>query len=298
MLTDTETRATDIDLAVANLAEAVHRRLAAAWNDANGNDKGNAKAPGDAPADALGLQLQLAERVVDDTEPLHLAAAVAAVRRHCAVAPGDAVAKRLERHLEDLRAAPWDGALRRWTLAMWLRGQVGDREVCWQSPEPGLDGVRTITTLRQAEYIGRLQHHITGTVAEMATKVDDPEALRHFYAIGDPWTSGTVVTIVQDPENRLTVEYHFGMLSRDPNPAERAYADALVQAIADAAREERATWEAGWQQARTAVRNAPRLARTETGEPDLLAGLDTPAAMARFADDLDGPFGAAADAGD
>ncbi len=33
-----------------------------------------------APTDALGLKLQLAERVVDDTEPLHLAEAVAACR--------------------------------------------------------------------------------------------------------------------------------------------------------------------------------------------------------------------------
>ncbi|MYD96402.1 MAG: hypothetical protein F4X98_03310, partial [Gammaproteobacteria bacterium] len=258
MLTDTETRATDIDLAIAAMAEAVHRRLAAAWNGADGgNDNGNAKALGDAPADALGLELQLAERGVDDTEPLQLAAAVAAVRRHCAAAPGDAVAKRLERHLEDLRAAPWDGALRRWTLAMWVRGQVGESDVRWESPEPGLDGVRAITTWRQAAYIRRLQHHITGTVAEVAVKVDDPEALRHFYAIGDPWTSGTAVTIVQDPADRLTVEYHFGTFSRDPNPAERAYADALVQAIADAARDGRATWEASWQQARAAARNEP-----------------------------------------
>ena len=57
MLTDTETRATDVDLAIAAMAEAVHRRLAAAWNDADGKDKGNAKALGDAPADALGLEL-------------------------------------------------------------------------------------------------------------------------------------------------------------------------------------------------------------------------------------------------
>ena len=288
MLTDTETRATDIDLAVAAMAEAVHRRLAEAWNGALG----------DAPADALGLELQLAERVVVDTEPLHLAAAVAAVRRHCAAAPGDAVAQRLERHLEDLRAAPWDGALRRWTLAMWARGQVGDRDVRWQSPEPGLDGVQAITTWRQAAYIGRLQHHITGTVAEMAAKVASPGTLRHFYAIGDPWTSGTTVTIVQDPADQLAVEYHFGMLSRDPNPAERAYADALVRAIADAARDGRATWEASWQRARAAARNEPTPPLTETGEPDLAAGLDTPAAMARFADDLDGPFGTAAGAGD
>lgn len=288
MLTDTKTRATDIDLAIVAMADAVHRRLAAAWNGADG----------DTPTDALGLQLQLAERVVDDTEPLHLAAAVAAARRHCATAPGDAVAQRLERHLEDLRAAPWDGALRRWTLAMWVRGQVGDRDVRWQSPEPGLDGVRTIKTLRQAEYIGRLQHHITGTLAEMATKVESPRTLHHFYAIGNPWTSGTAVTIAQDPEDRLTVEYHFGMLSRDPNPAERAYADALVRAIADAARDGRATWEAGWQQARAAARNQPTPPLAETGEPDLAAGLDTPAAMALFADDLDGPFGTAAGAGD
>ena len=223
---------------------------------------------------------------------------MAAVRRHCAAAPGDGVATRLERHLEDLRAAPWDGALRRWTLAMWIRGEDRYRDVRWQSPEPRLDGVQAITTWRQAAYIGRLQHHITGTVAEVAAKVDDPEALRHFYAIGDPWTSGTVVTIVQDPEDRLTVEYHFGMFSRDPNPAERAYADALVQAIADAAREERATWEAGWEQARAAVRDAPEPALTETGEPDLLAGLDTPEAMAQLAADLDGPFGTAVGAGD
>ena len=288
MLTDTETRTSGIDVAISAMAEAVHRRLAEAWIGADG----------DAPADALGLELQLAERVVDDTEPLHLAAAVAAVRRHCAAAPGDAVAKRLECHLEDLRAAPWDGALRRWTLAMWLRGQVGDREVCWQSPEPGLDGVQAITTWRQAAYIGRLQHHITGTVAEVAVKVDDPEALRHFYAIGNPWTSGTTVTIIQDPENRLTVEYHFGMLSRDPNPAERAYADALVRAITDAARDGRATWEASWQQARAAAPNEHTPPLTETGEPDLAAGLDAPAAMARFADDLDGPFGTAAGTGD
>ena len=223
---------------------------------------------------------------------------MAAVRRHCAAAPGDAVAKRLERHLEDLQAAPWDGALRRWTLATWVRGQVGDHDVRWQSPEPGLDGLRTITTWRQAEYIGRLQHHITGTVAEMATKVESPGTLRHFYAIGDPWTSGTTVTIVQDPADQLAVEYHFGMLSRDPNPAERAYADALVRAIADAARDGRATWEASWRQARTAVRNAPKPARTETGEPDLLAGLDTREAMAQLAADLDGPFGTVTSTGD
>ena len=59
MLTDTDTRATDIDLAVAKLAKAVHRRLAAAWNADGGNDKGSAKALGDAPADALGLERQL-----------------------------------------------------------------------------------------------------------------------------------------------------------------------------------------------------------------------------------------------
>ena len=156
---------------------------------------------------------------------------------------------------------------------------------------------KTIGTEADA-VIGRLQHHITGRLAEVAAKVDDPEALRHFYAIGDPWTSGTVVSIVQDPEHRLAVEYHFGMLSRDPNPAERAYADALVQAIADAAREERATWEAGWEQARIAVWEAPEPALTETGEPDLLAGLDTPEAMPQLAADLDGPFGTVTSAGD
>ena len=106
------------------------------------------------------------------------------------------------------------------------------------------------------------------------------------------------MTIVQDPEDRLTVEYHFGMLSRDPNPAERAYADALVRAIADAARDGRATWEAGWEKARTAVRDATEPALTKTGEPDLLAGLDTPEAMAQLAADLDGPFGTATGGGD
>lgn len=97
------------------------------------------------------------------------------------------------------------------------------------------------------------------------------------------------MTIVQAPEDRLTVEYHFGMLSRDPNPAERVYADALLQPIADAARDGRSTWEASWKKARTAVRDAPEPALTETGEPDLLMGLDTPDAMAQLAADLDGP---------
>ena len=82
--------------------------------------------------------------------------------------------------------------------------------------------------------------------------------------------------VVQDPADQLAVEYHFGMLGRDPNPAERAYADALVRAIADAARDGRATWEASWEQARAAARNEPTPPLAETGEPDLACGARHP----------------------
>ena len=68
-------------------------------------------------------------------------------------------------------------------------------------------------------------------------------------------------------------------------------------AIADAARDGRAAWEASWQQARAAARSEPTPPLAETGEPDLAAGLDTPAAMALFADDLAGPFGTAVGTG-
>ena len=158
----------------------------------------------------------------------------------------------------------------------------------WRSPEPGLNGVQAFTTWLQAAYIGRLQRHIVGTVAEIAAQVDSPGTLQHFYAIRGPWPLGMAVTIVRVRTDRLAVEYHFAMLSRDPNPAERAYAEELMRMIADAA------WEAGWREARTTVRNTPQRALTGTGEPDLLAGLDTPEAMAQLAAELNGPFGTAA----